>query len=272
MHKFAAILILAYFATTAQAQTFGANRPIWQQRSMYRNIIVLEGNDHRCLTFGKRSNRQSCINLKSPKSLVFDYTQRIFDALAYISKLERVLIIGIGGGSLPMAIRETYPDTQIDAVELDQEVVNVALRYFQFQPDEKLAVFAEDGRVFIRKKRHQNIKYDAIILDAFDKDYIPEHMTSMEFVAHVKNTLTDNGILLANTFKTTNFAKHEESTYQAVFGDIYESLIPNGNRIIIAGQRAAGVAENLPASQKITQSKAAVMTDKYSPANALLAR
>ena len=97
-------------------------------------------------------------------------------------------------------------------------------------------------------------------------------MTSMEFVAQVKNTLTDNGILLANTFKTTNFAKYEESTYQAVFGDIYESLIPNGNRIIIAGQRAAGVAENLPASQKITQSKADVMTDKYSPANALLAR
>ena len=272
MHKFVAIVVMAYGATTAQAQTFGATKPIWQQRSMYRNIIVLEGNDHRCLTFGKRSNRQSCINLKSPKSLVFDYTQRIFDALAHIPKMERILIIGIGGGSLPMAIRETYPETQIDAVELDQEVVNVALRYFQFKPDEKLAVFAEDGRVFIRKMRHQNIKYDAIILDAFDKDYIPEHMTSIEFIAQAKSTLTDDGIILANTFKATNFAKYEESTYQSVFGDIYESSIPNGNRIIIAGRGAASVAKNLPASQKITRSKAAVMTDKYSPANALLAR
>ena len=272
MYKFAAIFVMAYFATTTQAQTFGATNPIWQQRSMYRNIIVLEGNNHRCLTFGKRSNRQSCINLKLPKTLVFDYTQRIFDALAYIPKLERILIIGIGGGSLPMAIRKTYPSTQIDAVELDQEVINVALRFFQFKPDEKLAVFAEDGRVFIRKKEHQNIRYDAIILDAFDKDYIPEHMTSAEFIIQAKNTLTANGIILANTFKSTNFAKYEEATYQSVFGDIYESVIHNGNRIIIAGRAAASVAENLPASQTITQSKAPVMTDKCSPANALLAQ
>lgn len=270
MNKVLTALVLAFLTATIQAQTFGATTPIWKQRSMYRNIIVLEGNDHRCLTFGARSDRQSCIELSNPNKLVFGYTQRIFDALQHIPKMKRILIIGIGGGSLPMAIRTTYPNAHIDAVELDQEVVNVALRYFQFKPDEKLAVFAEDGRVFIRKMIRQNIRYDAIILDAFDKDYIPEHMTSAEFLGQVKKSLQPDGVILANTFKTTNFAKYEEATYQYVFGVIYESNIPSGNRIIIAGQQARALASKLPDSHQIPPSDAPVMTDKFSPANALL--
>lgn len=270
MNKTLTALILALAAATAQAQTFGATKPIWQQRSMYRNIIVLEGNGHRCLTFGARSDRQSCIDLSNPGKLVFGYTQRIFDALTHIPRLNRILIIGIGGGSLPMAIRETYPNTHVDAVELDHEVINVALRYFQFKPDEKLAVFAEDGRVFIRKSIRQNIRYDAIVLDAFDKDYIPEHMTTAEFLGQVKRALHTDGVLLANTFKATNFAKYEEATYQYIFGEIYESTIPSGNRIIIAGKQARTLASELPNSHLVAPSGAPMMTDKFSPANALL--
>lgn len=270
MNKPTIALLLAVASAVSQAQTFGATKPIWQQRSMYRNIIVLEGNGHRCLTFGARSDRQSCIDLANPGKLIFGYTQRIFEALQHIPKINRILIIGIGGGSLPMAIRETYPDTHVDAVELDQEVINVALRYFQFKPDEKLSVFAEDGRVFIRKSNRQNIKYDVIILDAFDKDYIPEHMTSAEFLSQVKRALRKDGILLANTFQATNFSKYEESTYQYVFGRIFESKISNGNRIIIAGQQASTLASKLPDSHPVSPSNAAVMTDRFSPANALL--
>eukprot|EP01034_Spumella_vulgaris_P043368 gene43368-53847_t len=156
----------------AQAQVFGATKPIWVQRSMYRNIIVLDGPTHRCLTFGRRSARQSCMEKDAPCSsasrcgarqscmekdapatkLVFGYTQRMFDALQYVPNVKRVLVIGIGGGSIPMAIREKYPDVMVDAVELDQEVINVAERFFNFKPNnELLRVFAEDGRVHIRR-------------------------------------------------------------------------------------------------------------------------
>ena len=264
-------VILALAATvTAQAQTFGATTPVWKQRSMYRNIIVLEGNGHRCLTFGARSDRQSCINLSNPGKLVFSYTQKIFDALQYLPKIDRVMVIGIGGGSLPKAIRAEYPEAHVDAVELDQEVINVAFRHFQFKPDEKLNVFAEDGRVFIRKKAHQKTTYDAIILDAFDKDYIPEHMSTREFFGQIKSLINKNGVLLANTFKETNFAKYEEATYQSVFGQIYESVVPSGNRIIIAGQHARELASRLPDTYPVQASKTEVMTDKFSPANALL--
>lgn len=258
----------------AQAQVFGATKPIWVQRSMYRNIIVLDGPTHRCLTFGRRSARQSCMEKGAPATrLVFGYTERMFDALQYLPNVKRVLVVGIGGGSIPMAIREKYPDARVDAVELDQEVINVAERFFNFKPNsELLRVFAEDGRVHIRRAIREGVKFDVIMLDAFDKDYIPEHMATAEFLEQVKNALTPDGVLISNTYKKTGFAKYEEATYQNVFGVVYESAIPNGNRIIFAGARAADVASKLPDSQRIDESNATVMRDRFSPVNSLLAR
>lgn len=263
-------LFALLLASASMGQTFGATKPIWQQRSLYRNIIVLEGNGHRCLTFGKRSARQSCIETDQPDKLVFGYTQRMFEALQHINSIRRVLVIGIGGGSLPMAIHHRFPEAHIDAVELDPEVVRVAERYFKFKPDEKLNVFAEDGRVFIRKAIKDNIRYDAILLDAFDKDYIPEHMATSEFLKQVKTALNPDGLLLANTYAGTGYQKHEEATYQSVFEVIHESKIPNGNRIILAGKDAARISGRLPDSGEIKPSDALVMTDRYAPVNTLL--
>ena len=267
-----AIVGFLWFANAVQAQNLNINQPVWQQRSIYRNILVVEGDGRRCLMFGRQSSRQSCIEIAQPRKLVFGYTQRIFSAINELPHVGRVLVIGIGGGSLPMAIREKYPAAMIDAVELDPEVIHVAERFFHFKPDEHIAVHAEDGRIFIRKAIRQGLKYDAVILDAFDKDYIPEHMATAEFLEQVKAVLNDDGLLLANTFAGTQYQKYEEATYQAVFGDIYESKIPNGNRIIIAGDGAEAIAAKLPNSGAVIKSKVLVLTDKFSPVNALLIR
>lgn len=265
-------LVAILAAAPAWAQTFGATTVIWQQRSLYRNIIVLEGNGHRCLSFGRRSARQSCLETADPHKLIFGYTRKMFEALTTQAGTRRVLVMGIGGGSLPMAIREALPHVHVDAVELDPAVVDVAIQYFQFQPGARLSVFSEDGRVFVRKSLHAGIRYDAILLDAFDKDYIPEHMATVEFLRQVRSLLTDAGLLLANTYQGTRYQEHEEATYQAVFGPIYEARIPNGNRIILAGPGAGAAAAATPGTGAVRRSAAQPMTDRYSPANALLAR
>lgn len=273
MNKAMIALVVGLTAFNVQAQLFDATRPIWEQRSMYRNIIVLDGPTHRCLTFGRRSSRQSCMEKGAPAAkLVFGYTQRMFEAVQRLPKVERVLVIGIGGGSLPMALRAHYPDAQIDAVELDGEVINVARRFFNFRPDPKLSSIAGDGRTFVRAMLRASVRYDAILLDAFDKDYIPEHMATAEFLRQVKDILEPGGILLANTYARTSFAKYEEATYQRVFGDIYESVLPNGNRIVLAGSSAADVAVGLADSGLLPKSDAQVMRDGFSPVNALLVR
>jgi spermidine synthase len=55
--------------------------------------------------------------------------------LALAERPQRVLIVGLGGGTIPSMFRKYLPDLQIDTVELDPEVVQVAKQYFGFRED-----------------------------------------------------------------------------------------------------------------------------------------
>ena len=47
---------------------------------------------------------------------------------------QSVLIVGLGGGTIPRALRELLPETQIDVVEIDPAVVRVAQPLFRISP------------------------------------------------------------------------------------------------------------------------------------------
>ena len=53
-------------------------------------------------------------------------------------------------------------------------------------PGPRTEVFEEDGRVFAKRMGKQGIRYDLVMLDAFDHEYIPEHMLTREFLLEIK--------------------------------------------------------------------------------------
>ena len=98
-----------------------------------------------------------------------------------------------------------------------------------------MTVYVDDGRPFIKRAGIRGQKYDYIVLDAFSGDYIPEHMLTREFLEEVKAIMTEDGVLVANTFSTSRLYDHESVTYQRAFGEFYNFKLPtSGNRIIIA--------------------------------------
>jgi spermidine synthase len=149
-----------------------------QERSLYRNIFVTQDGDERCMLFRypRPFGRESCKLLMQPQKLIFDYTQMMLTGLYLNPHPMRILVIGEGGGTIPTALQEMLPDAQIDLVELDKSVDTVARQYFDFKPGPKMRVFIEDGRVFVKRMIPQKPNYDMVLLDAFDADYIPEHM------------------------------------------------------------------------------------------------
>ncbi len=58
-----------------------------------------------------------------------------------------------------------------------------------------MKIHVEDGRLFLKRSKK---KYDWIILDAYQNDYIPFHLTTLEFLKEVKSKLKDGGIVVAN--------------------------------------------------------------------------
>ena len=126
------------------------------------------------MAFGRnRDARQSCMSLAKPEELVFNYSRMAMGALYLEPAPRRILIVGLGGGSLAMAFQKLLPSATIDTVEIDPAVVRVARRFFEFVPGARMQVFEEDGRVFVKRMMRAGTKYDLIVLDAFDHSTFP---------------------------------------------------------------------------------------------------
>ncbi len=287
-----AVAFLVCVAVPAVAQDM---RVLHEEKSLYRNIVVYEADSLRCLKFGRSAqDRQTCVMLKNPNQLVFEYT-RMMMAMLYLNPHPgRILIIGLGGGTLPDTLAKLVPDARIDVVEIDPAVVKVARDYFGFKTGPAMQVSEEDGRVFVKHRQREGVHYDLVVLDAFNEQYIPEHMLTREFLNEVKSILTPRGVLAANTFATSGLYEHESATYDAVFGSFY--ALKSKNRVILVRLgnlpdraeleanarsleerlRMFGTGESwlLPMFEVESgwSRKARVLTDQYSPANLLNSR
>ncbi|MDD9891027.1 MAG: fused MFS/spermidine synthase [Gammaproteobacteria bacterium] len=210
---------------------------IHEERSKYRDITVTQVGERRCLLFNvhRGDRNQTCMMVNDPDLLVFDYTRMSFAGMLLNSAPQSILVIGLGGGSIPMTFSDLFPDAKIDIVEIDEAVVRVAEEYFYYSDTENMKVYIDDGRPFIKRAGIRGEKYDYIVLDAFSGDYIPEHMLTSEFLGEVKTIMTEDSVLVANTFSTSRLYDHESVTYQRAFGEFYNFKLPtSGNRIIIA--------------------------------------
>lgn len=263
------------------------------ERSLYRQVFVYGDADSRCLCFTRecRIGRQSCIDLRHPDRLVFEYTQMMLGSLLLEPDPHSVLVIGLGGGTLPRTLGRLLPHAEIDVVEIDPAVVSVAGQYFGYVPGAHQHVFEEDGRAYVRRILHTLQRYQLIMLDAYDQQYIPEHMLTREFLAQVRELLAPNGIVAANTFSSSRLYSNESVTYRAVYGTFYN--LKSANRVILASNgplpEMARVRSNAAALDAAFRpmgftatsllplfsttadwdGRARVLTDQYSPANLL---
>jgi spermidine synthase len=283
-------LALLFVAPHALAQKL-----VHSERSLYREVLVYEDRDERCMCFTRncRIGRQSCLNLKRPREFALNYTHMVMGGLLFTTTTapKRVLVVGLGGGTIPTALREVLPQAEIDAVEIDPAVTKVARNFFGFKDDDKLKVHEVDGRVYVKRAIREGKKYDAILLDAFDHEYIPEHLLTREFLTEVKSLLAPGGVLVGNTFSSSRLYDHESTTYAAVFSNFFN--LKAANRVIVARPAGLPTPEQLAARAKDFElalrgygvdvqkvlpmfttdadwnKSARVLTDQYSPANLL---
>ena len=234
-----------------------ADTVIYTENSLYRPIVVSESFGTRCLRFNRHSNsEQSCISLKNPDSLVFDCNKMMLGALYLRPNPRRVLMIGLGGGTLVSALSRVVPESEIDVVEIDPSIVRVAKEYFNFRPSPKVRVTVSDGRVFVKRALSRGEKYDLIMLDAFDQRYIPPHLLTKQFLNEVKKILTADGVLAANTFYFSDRYDDESVTYESVYGSFFNLRKALKNpRVIIARQNGLPPREVLAKNSKALEEK-----------------
>jgi spermidine synthase len=197
---------------------------IYEKESEFFNITVQDTETHyRKLIFLPNNGSQSKIDLNNPKHVILNFMRYSFIALAAQKhEPQNVLFIGLGAGTMPMFLRDQYPELNIDIVEIDPGVKPVAKKYFGFSEDHKMKVISMDGRAYVNNFHN---KYDIIFIDAYNSKSIPFPLTTKEFFHGIKKNLTQEGIIVSNIanfgdsdytysqFKTIN----ESFKYLAVF-------------------------------------------------------
>lgn len=234
---------------------FAGEKILYETRSKYNTIIVTEDDDGlRSLLFERGGALQSVVKVGDPDHVELPYARVMPTGLAFVDEPKRILIVGLGGGTIPNFLHKHYPKTTIDVVDIDSEVVDVAKRFFGVREDATLHLHVDDGRRFIEQCKEP---YDVIFLDAFGRDNIPYSLATREFLRAVKRALTPEGVVIGNVWSRVSNSLYDSMirTYQNVFDELYIIHVRNrGNRILIA----------LPRKQQLRQEALAKRADNVS--------
>lgn len=149
---------------------------------------------------------------------LFTYMLRYL-AQGYSTNLQEALCIGLGVGIVPTEL--TGAGVRVDTVEINPAVVEVARKFFDFDPT-RSTVTIGDGRYFVNKS---DKKYDVVVLDAFLGDSSPSHLMSLEAFQNMKRVLKPGGVLVINSFGDLApgkdfFASSLHKTLSAVFQSV----------------------------------------------------
>jgi spermidine synthase len=204
-----------------------------------RRVVVTEDPQGlRTLRFEEGGARQSVVWPGEPLRLEVPCTRVSMVALAFVPKPERILVVGLGGGAIPMFLRAVLPEARIDAVEVEPDVVEAAKLYCELQEDEALRVHVADGRSFIEAS---GPPYSLIFLDAYGPDRIPEHLATREFFGAARARLTPDGAVVGNVWESLSNPLFDSMlrTWQVSFRQLHRFDVESTtNRILVGLPRA----------------------------------
>ena len=212
---------------------------IYKKESEYFLITVEDDESgRRHLVFNPNHGSQGIILPSEPDKIVPNFLKYSFLAYSAGEKVpERVLFIGLGAGIMPRFIAGNFPGTNIDIVELDKAVPEIAEKYFGFKVGKNMHLIIEDGRYYVNRSGK---KYDLIVIDAYNSKEIPFQFTTVEFFEKVKGMLSDGGLVVANiaNFGRKNFISSEFATVKSVFKNIGVVLCPyKTNYVLFASDK-----------------------------------
>lgn len=258
MNRSSLAFFLALFLAALPGQSHSQEAVLFEKTSPYNTVIVSEENGLRTLRFERGGARQSVVKLGDPDHLELPYARAALTSLALCPEPRHILVVGLGGGTLPMVLRRHYPEAAIDAVDIDPEVVTAAKTYLGFQEDKLMRAIVGDGRKFIEDSR---TAYDLIFLDAYGSDSVPRHLTTQEFLQAVRRTLQPGGVVIGNVWSRYSNPLYDSMvrTYQEVFDDLYILDVAGaGNKILLALPRKEPLSREQLAqlAAQLTQSEA----------------
>lgn len=197
---------------------------------------IHDDGDNRCLRFNG-GVLQSAMRRSDPLSLALGYTRAMMGFLLLNPAPRHVLIVGMGGGSLSKFCHHALPEARITNVEIDPAVI--ALRHeFGIPPDsERFHVVQADGGEYLQR---DDTTADAILLDAYDADGLPEALSSLDFYTRCRQVLGAHGVLAVNLWGGEPNREIYLDRLRAVFDDrVWWCQPPESSSLVVIATTGA---------------------------------
>lgn len=260
--------------------------------TQYSKVEITNRNDNgemiRYMLIGDGCESATYIEEDKKYELVVPYT-RYYDLMYEVDiDMDHVLIIGGGGYSYPKYCVSHHPETSIDVVEIDEQITELARKYFYLddalkdfntEDETRLNIINEDGKVYVNTT---DTTYDAILNDAFSGTTPVESLTTIETVEMIHEMLNPGGVYLSNIIGSragadSKFLAAEVNTISQVFDYVY--IIPCGdmgtteiseetctNNMVIASDSPL----DLPGTVTMDYENSIILTDDYCPVDSLI--
>jgi len=202
----------------------------------YTKPFLIEEEEYRSMCFAL-DGTQSEMRLDSPDDLVNEYTRKMMGFLMLRPYPNRMLILGLGGGSLIKYCHRHLMTTHITTVEISADVI--ALRSaFLVPPDgARLKVIHADGAEHVAGIVERDERTDVILVDAFDHAGIAKAVVERSFIEKARQVLDPGGIFVMNLVAEFDECEQHTDRIRRVFGDpVFDiPMKGEGNRVVFAG-------------------------------------
>ena len=209
--------------------------------SSYSHILVRERNAKRSLLFVRDNGEvvlESEVDMRRPWRLVVPYTRTMFASYLFKPKHNKVLIIGLGGGSMVHFLKRYAPDLRVHAVEIDPMIVQVAQQYFGVASAGNVRIHTADGFAYLKETQE---RYDVIYMDAFlkpsadtDSTGVPLRLKTIAFFRSLRGKLTTGGMVVFNINSHASMGQ-DISAIREAFPSVYVFKARGSGNTIVVG-------------------------------------
>jgi spermidine synthase len=186
------------------------------------------------------SSIQSRMLRADPHALVLDYTRLMMAGLLLQPAPRALLMIGLGGGSLPKYCHRHLPAADITVVEINPHVIGMRDAFFVPPDDARFRVVCDDGAAFVARGAGA-ARCDLLMVDGFTYDGQPEALGTPAFYADCRSMLADDGVLVVNLHNEESQAGLLVERIAGCFGGcaLPVTTADGGNRIVFAARGAS---------------------------------
>lgn len=108
-----------------------------------------------------------------------------------------LLVIGLGGGTLPKLAKGFWPKIEITGVDIDPIMIDLGKKYLNLDKYKVNTIIA-DGQDYIQKMIKTKKKFDLICIDTYVGSSYPKKFESQEFINSTKKIVSKKGYIIFN--------------------------------------------------------------------------